>query len=150
MLFRSLGRTGSAFTWDGRLNLKNARFSRDSGPLDEHCSCPACTRFSRAYIRHLVTQQEILGLRLLTVHNLFFLLDLTERARAAIRGGTFAVFLSESLDRLASDRDGPPSVHRKAARLRTRLAVEAQPELDDLEKICKSALDWEKRLASRN
>ena len=61
-----LGRTGSAFTWEGRLNLKNARFARDTGPLDETCVCPACKQFSRAYIRHLVTQQEVLGLRLLT------------------------------------------------------------------------------------
>ena len=72
-----LGRTGAALTWEGRLNLRNARFARDPAPLDEACACPACSRFSRAYIRHLVTQDEILGLRLLTVHNVFFLLDLT-------------------------------------------------------------------------
>ena len=53
-----LGRTGSAFTWEGRLNLRNARFARDPGPLDGACRCPACSRFSRAYIRHLVTQQR--------------------------------------------------------------------------------------------
>jgi queuine tRNA-ribosyltransferase len=98
-----LGRTGSAFTWEGRLNLRNARFARDGGPLDPTCQCPACLRFSRAYIRHLVTQQEVLGLRLLTVHNLFFLLNLTRDARDAIRSGTFAAFLDASLTRLASD-----------------------------------------------
>ena len=98
-----LGRTGSAFTWEGRLNLRNARFARDAGPLDATCGCPACQRFSRAYIRHLVTQQEVLGLRLLTVHNLFFLLNLTRDARDAIRSGTFAAFLDASLARLASD-----------------------------------------------
>ena len=98
-----LGRTGSAFTWEGRLNLRNARFARDAGPLDATCRCPACQRFSRAYIRHLVTQQEVLGLRLLTVHNLFFLLNLTRDARDAIRSGTFAAFLDASLIRLASD-----------------------------------------------
>jgi queuine tRNA-ribosyltransferase len=98
-----LGRTGSAFTWEGRLNLRNARFTRDPGPLDADCRCPTCTRFSRAYLRHLVTQSEVLALRLLTVHNLSFLLNLTSDARAAIRAGTFAGFLSASLARLASD-----------------------------------------------
>ena len=78
-------RTGSALTWEGRLNLRNARFARDPRPLDEGCGCPACTRFSRAYIRHLVNQQEILGLRLLSLHNLRFLLDLVAGARAGDR-----------------------------------------------------------------
>ncbi len=95
-----LGRTGSAFSWDGRLNLRNARFARDPGPLDERCRCTTCSRFSRAYIRHLVTQDEILGLRLLSVHNVTFLLDLTRSAREAILEGRFDVFLRESLDRL--------------------------------------------------
>jgi queuine tRNA-ribosyltransferase len=98
-----LGRTGSAFTWEGRLNLRNARFARDPNPLDAACECPTCTRFSRAYLRHLVTQNEVLALNLLTVHNLSFLLNLTSDARAAIRAGTFAGFLSASLARLASD-----------------------------------------------
>jgi queuine tRNA-ribosyltransferase len=98
-----LGRTGSAFSWGGRLNLRNARFARDPGPLDEHCGCPACRRFSRAYIRHLVTQDEILGLRLLSVHNVAFLLDLTHSARKAILEGRFAAFLRESLDRLTAE-----------------------------------------------
>ena len=79
-----LGRTGTALTWEGRLNLKNASFARDPAPLDEDCACPACTRFSRAYLRHLVNQNELLGLRLLTLHNLRFLLDLTAGARRAI------------------------------------------------------------------
>ena len=100
---RWLGRTGSAFTWEGRLNLRNARFARDARPLDASCLFPACRQFSRAYIRHLVTQQEVLGLRLLTVHNLFFLLNLTREARDAIWSGTFAAFLDASLSRLASD-----------------------------------------------
>ena len=80
-------RTGSALTWEGRLNLRNARFARDQGPLEEGCDCPACTRFSRAYIRHLVNQDELLGLRLLSLHNLRFLLELTRRAREAIERG---------------------------------------------------------------
>src|SRR5438270_6514014 len=82
-------RTGSALTSEGRLNLRNARFAHDERPLEEGCACPACTRFSRAYIRHLVTQQDILGLRLLSLHNLRFLLDLVGAARDAIERGEF-------------------------------------------------------------
>ena len=96
-----LGRTGSAVTWNGRLNLRNARFARDPRPLDEHCACPACSRFSRAYIRHLVNQQELLGLRLLSLHNLSFLLELTAGARRAIERGSFVSFRAEALARLA-------------------------------------------------
>jgi queuine tRNA-ribosyltransferase len=96
------GRTGSALTWAGRLNLRNARFARDPDPLEESCDCPACVRFSRAYIRHLVTQQEILGLRLLTLHNLRFLLRLTADARAAIEAGRLADFKREAESRIGS------------------------------------------------
>jgi queuine tRNA-ribosyltransferase len=95
-------RTGSALTWEGRLNLRNARFARDPRPLDETCSCPACSRFSRAYLRHLINQEELLGLRLLSLHNLRFLLDLTANARAAIEQGRLATYKSEALGRLAS------------------------------------------------
>jgi queuine tRNA-ribosyltransferase len=95
-------RTGSALTWEGRLNLKNARFVRDERPLDEGCPCPACSRFSRAYLRHLVNQQEILGLRLLSVHNLRFLLDLTAGARAAIERGALNAYVADALGRLAA------------------------------------------------
>jgi queuine tRNA-ribosyltransferase len=94
-------RTGSALTWSGRLNLRNARYTRDPGPLEEACDCPACTRFSRAYVRHLVMQEEILGLRLLSLHNLRFVLELTARARDAIERGTFSAFRQEALARLA-------------------------------------------------
>jgi queuine tRNA-ribosyltransferase len=102
------GRTGSALTWEGRLNLRNARFSRDAAPLEEGCDCPACTRFSRAYLRHLVTQQEILGLRLLTLHNLRFLLRLTASAREAIAAGRLADFRREAEERLAPAREESP------------------------------------------
>jgi queuine tRNA-ribosyltransferase len=95
-----MGRTGTALTSAGRLNLKNASFARDERPLDERCDCPACSRFTRAYIRHLVNQQELLGLRLLTVHNLRFLLRLTAGARAAIEAGKLASFKAETLERL--------------------------------------------------
>jgi queuine tRNA-ribosyltransferase len=95
-----LGRTGSALTWEGRLNLRNSRYARDPAPLQADCACPACTRFSRAYIRHLVKQQELLGLRLLSLHNLRFLLDVTAGARGAIERGDFAVYKRDALARL--------------------------------------------------
>ena len=93
-------RTGSALTADGRLNLRNARFTRDELPLEEGCDCPACTRFTRAYIRHLVNQNEMLGLRLLSLHNLRFLIKLTQDAREAIERGGFADFKRQRLERL--------------------------------------------------
>jgi queuine tRNA-ribosyltransferase len=93
-------RTGSALTRGGRINLKNARFARDQAPLDEGCPCPACTRFTRAYIRHLVNQQELLGLRLLSLHNLRFVIDLTRGARDAIRRGAFDSYKRDVLERL--------------------------------------------------
>jgi queuine tRNA-ribosyltransferase len=101
-------RTGSALTWSGRLNLRNARYRRDPRPLDEECSCPACERFSRAYLRHLVTQHEILGLRLLSLHNLSFVLDLTAGARAAIERGAFDEFKRDALARLAQAPEEDP------------------------------------------
>jgi queuine tRNA-ribosyltransferase len=96
-----LGRTGTALTSHGRLNLRNSRFARDPRPLDERCGCPACTRFSRAYIRHLVNQQELLALRLLSLHNLRFLLDVTLEARSAIENGRLADFILEMRQRMA-------------------------------------------------
>jgi queuine tRNA-ribosyltransferase len=99
-------RTGSALTWEGRLNLRNAAFARDPRPLDAACSCPACSRFSRAYIRHLVNQNELFGLSLLSLHNLRFLLELTAGARAAIERGAFGTYKSEALDRLAAPTPG--------------------------------------------
>ena len=90
-----LGRTGSALVPGGRINLRNAAFATDGGPLVDGCSCLACTGFSRAYIRHLVTQSEISGLRLLTIHNLHQLLDLAARAREAIAAGRFGELRGE-------------------------------------------------------
>jgi queuine tRNA-ribosyltransferase len=97
-------RTGSALTATGRLNLRNARFARDPRPLEDGCACAACARFSRAYIRHLINQEELLGLRLLSLHNLTFLLELTAGARAAIERGALGAYTAERLARLA---DGP-------------------------------------------
>jgi len=93
-------RTGSALTREGRLNLRNAQFARDPAPLDDGCDCPACSRFSRAYIRHLINQNELLGLRLLSLHNLRFVLELTRGAREAIERGGFASYKRDWLERL--------------------------------------------------
>jgi queuine tRNA-ribosyltransferase len=87
-----LARTAAAFTADGTLNLKNAEFTLQTGPVEEACACEACRGYSRAYIRHLLKSDEILGLRLLSIHNLHFYLDLMKRARRAIEDGTFSDF----------------------------------------------------------
>lgn len=84
-----LGRHGGALTRRGRLNIRNACHARDFGPLEEDCGCYTCRNFTRAYIHHLVRTGEILGVRLLTTHNLHFLLKLTGDIRAAIDSGTF-------------------------------------------------------------
>ena len=88
------GRNGQAFTWNGPLNLRNARFAEDTGPLDARCTCPVCTAYSRAYIHHLVKSGEMLGAMLVTEHNLSFYQALMQGMREAIAGGTFASFAS--------------------------------------------------------
>lgn len=90
-----LARNGTAFTATGSLNLKNAEFTMQKGPIEEGCSCPTCREFSRGYIRHLIKGEEILGLRLITLHNLHFYLELMNRARQAIENGAFAEFRRE-------------------------------------------------------
>lgn len=85
-----LARNGTAFTASGTFNLKNAEFALQTGPIEEGCACLACGEFSRGYIRHLVKAEEILGLRLITLHNLHFYLHLMSRARHAIEEGSFA------------------------------------------------------------
>ncbi|MEY2538859.1 MAG: queuine tRNA-ribosyltransferase [Verrucomicrobiota bacterium] len=87
-----LARNGTAFTSIGTLNLKNAEYALDKKPIEEGCQCPSCREFTRGYIRHLVKAEEILGLRLITLHNLHFYLDLMRRARAAIESQTFDQF----------------------------------------------------------
>jgi queuine tRNA-ribosyltransferase len=100
-----MGRNGSAFTRDGRLNIKRTEFRTDPRPLDPECDCSACTRFSRAYIRHLFVSEEILGLRLLSLHNVHFLVSLVRQARDAIRSGDLE---SWSRDWLARHRSSSP------------------------------------------
>lgn len=92
-----VARNARALTSRGQLNLRNAAFSDQDAPLDPECGCYACRSFSRAYIRHLVTQKEILGLHLLSLHNVTFLLDLTGRARQAIIEGCFEDFRRQAV-----------------------------------------------------
>src|SRR6266480_2007833 len=87
-----LARNGTAFTTSGTINLKNAEFALDKKPIEENCSCPSCREFARGYIRHLAKAEEILGLRLITLHNLHFYLALMNRARTEIERGTFDQF----------------------------------------------------------
>ena len=97
-------RMGTAFSSEGRLNLKNARFAHDHGVLDEHCDCPACRGgFTRAYIHHLVRQKEMLGGILLSQHNIRYLLALMERVRAAIAQGRYEQFYRDWMDSPAAN-----------------------------------------------
>ena len=89
------GRNGQAFTWNGPLNLRNAKYAEDTGPLDERCSCPTCGTYSRAYLHHLIKSQEILGAMLMTEHNLSFYQQLMQAMRDAIGQGRFAAFAAD-------------------------------------------------------
>ena len=95
------GRHGHVYTKFGKLNMLNKRFELDAGPIEEGCQCPACRSYSRAYIRHLLKAGEMLGLRLCTLHNLYFYNKMMEDIRSAIRSGTFAEYrrnMTESMN----------------------------------------------------
>ena len=94
------GRHGQVYTHYGKLNLKNKCYEKDMRPIEEGCQCPACRRFSRAYIRHLLKAGEMLGLRLAVLHNLYFYNHLMEEIRAAIREGRYEAFKEETLYRM--------------------------------------------------
>jgi queuine tRNA-ribosyltransferase len=110
-----LARHGSLLTSTGRLNLKNRRFADDAGPLDPACPCPVCGRWSRGYLRHLLSVDEPTAGRLLTLHNVAWTFDLVDRIRAAIRSGTLAdlrarvadVWLPGAATRAAESSDEP-------------------------------------------
>ena len=89
------GRNGQAFTWAGPLNLRNARFAEDTGPLDEKCACSVCATYSRAYLHHLNKAGEILGAMLMTEHNIAFYQQLMQAMRDAIAAGRFAAFAQD-------------------------------------------------------
>jgi queuine tRNA-ribosyltransferase len=96
------GRTGQAFTRAGPVNIRNARFAEDSGPLDPSCPCPVCSTWSRAYLHHLVRSGEILGAMLMTEHNLWFYQGLMSDLREAIEGARLALFAAEFRHRYAA------------------------------------------------
>ena len=89
------GRNGQAFTWNGPLNLRNARFAEDQEPLDNRCACDTCKTYSRAYLHHLIKAGEILGAMLMTEHNIAFYQQLMQGMRDAIGEGRFATFASD-------------------------------------------------------
>jgi queuine tRNA-ribosyltransferase len=88
------GRNGQAFTAQGPINIRNAQYAEDTGPIDPACDCPVCSTYSRAYVHHLVRSGEMLGAMLMTQHNLHFYQNLMAAMRAAISAGTFAAFAS--------------------------------------------------------
>ena len=96
------GRHGNAYTHFGKLNLMNARYERDPRPLEEGCQCPACRRYSRAYIRHLLKAKEMLGMRLLVLHNLYFYNHLMEEIREALDSGNWKEYRISTLQKLES------------------------------------------------
>ena len=93
------GRNGTAFTSLGKVNVKVARFADDPRPLDPACGCPCCTGYSRSYLRHLFNMEELLGMRLLSLHNVHFMVELTSRARRAILRREFGSWSERWLDR---------------------------------------------------
>ena len=89
------------FTWDGAINLKNAKYQKDLSPIDPQCDCPVCRRYSRAYIRHLFVAEEMLAMRLCVMHNLYFYNKLMEKIRESLDNGTFHAFRCEYSEKLA-------------------------------------------------
>ena len=95
-------RHGKLFTWRGTLNIKNAKYVYDAGPIDPECDCPVCRRYSRSYIHHLFKAEEMLAMRLSVMHNLYFYNKLTERIRDALDQGAFEEFRAEYSKKLAN------------------------------------------------
>jgi tRNA-guanine transglycosylase, queuosine-34-forming len=93
------GRNGQAFTWNGELQLRNATYKEDFSPIDKDCSCMACRSHTRAYIRHLFNTEEILGLRLVSLHNIHFYVKLIQKSRQAIKDDCFESFRLEFADK---------------------------------------------------
>lgn len=97
------GRHGHLYTNHGKINLFNAKYELDSRPIEEGCGCPACRRYSRAYIRHLLKAKEMLGMRLCVLHNLYFYNTMMEEIRDALDTGEFAVYKKQKLESMSQD-----------------------------------------------
>lgn len=117
VLATRMARHGALLVSSGRLNIRNAQYERDARPIEEGCACYTCRHFSRAYLRHLFQNDELLGLRLATIHNLHFLLTLLDRIRASILDGSFTAFRQEFLAGFATV---PEEVRRAEAARRRR------------------------------
>ena len=96
------GRHGHLYTNHGKINLFNAKYELDSRPIEEGCGCPACQRYSRAYIRHLLKAKEMLGMRLCVLHNLYFYNTMMTEIRDALDEGRFAEYKKHKLDSMAT------------------------------------------------
>ncbi len=122
------GRTGWLFTSFGRVLIRNAKYARDERPVDPSCACPVCTRYSRAYLHHLFLVKEMLGVRLNTIHNLYFYARLMEQIRQAIASGTFAEFRAHCDERRERSRLQADSPDEQESRLlASSLADEGRP-----------------------
>ena len=96
-------RTGTAFNCEGKIVVRNAPYTNDERPLDKECSCYVCKNFSRAYLRHLINAKEMLGVQLLTYHNIFWYKTLMDKIRAAIKEGRFVEFKEAFLEEFKED-----------------------------------------------
>ena len=103
-----IARNGTAFTAAGTINLKNAPYAMEKGPIEEGCACACCRHFDRGYLRHLIKAEEILGLRLITLHNLHSYLNLMSKARTEIENGTFDQFRKSFVAEYKTRRDAIP------------------------------------------
>ncbi|MPM85474.1 Queuine tRNA-ribosyltransferase [bioreactor metagenome] len=93
-------RHGNLFTWNGIMNIMNAKYEKDPEPIDRHCGCPTCRSFSRAYIRHLFKAKEMLAMRLCVLHNLYFYNELMAKIRESIQNDSFDIFMESNVYRL--------------------------------------------------
>jgi len=122
------GRTGWLFTTFGRVLIRNAKYARDERPIDPACPCPVCKRYTRAYLHHLFLVKEMLGVRLNTIHNLYFYAGMMEQIREAIATGTFAEFKTRYYERREQLRMQADSMDEQESRtLTASLAEEGQP-----------------------
>ncbi len=101
-----IARTGTIFTWQGKINIRNSQYKEDPSPLDPNCDCYACRNYTRAYVRHLIKAREILGMRLTTYHNLYFLATLVKKARKAIERNEFNSFKKDIIKNFENDQKG--------------------------------------------